>query len=50
LVGASVGLSASTGTLIVVFIAPVYGLYNGQPFDAMQYGDKTVTAWLLTPS
>jgi hypothetical protein len=50
LVGASVGLSASTGTLTVVFIAPVYGLYNGQPFDAMQYGDKIVTAWLLIPS
>lgn len=48
--GASSGLSASTGTLQVVFIAPIYGMWNGQVVVAMQYGDKQVTAWLMVPS
>lgn len=48
--GYSNGLSVASGTLQVIFIAPVYGLWNGQPFDAMQYGDKPVTAWLMLPS
>jgi hypothetical protein len=50
LAGFSVGTAASSGTLQVFFIAPVYGIWNGQPFDAMQYGDKVVTAWMLVPS
>ena len=47
LVGSSDGLSTADAFLIL--IALTYGQWNGEFFETMQYGDKQVVDWILTP-
>jgi hypothetical protein len=48
LAGSSNGSSTAVATLQAIVILQIYGLWNGQVFDAMQYGDKPVVAFQLT--
>jgi hypothetical protein len=50
LAGSSSGTSGATGTLQTIRIEAIYGLWDGQPFQAMQYGDKQVVDFLIIPS
>ena len=45
--GAAVGLSDAVGDLISVVIIQTYGMWNGQIFEGMYYGDKEVIDWLM---
>jgi hypothetical protein len=48
--GSSSGTSNATGTLQAIRIEKIYGLWNGQPFESMQYGEHQVIDWLMIPS
>ena len=49
LAGSIDGLSTVEADLAVFLIVPTYGIWNGQVFEEMQYGDKQVVDWILTP-
>lgn len=49
LAGSSSGTSNATGTLQAINIEEIFGLWNGQTFEAMQWGDQQVVDFMIIP-
>ena len=47
--GSTAGASTVEGDLAVFLIVPTYGMWNGLVFEEMQFGDRQVVDWILTP-